>query len=216
MDKTFIFIANINFYADLRCHVSYTSIVYRHSLIFLILNFTLSTNQLTDTSLILYNRIEQYKRIQIFSDIRNEVKEYMAQIQFPLTQSCILLEVSPLDRPSKPLKRLDPMPNLLMYRGGNLGTRFNILGRYLMILQALIGTSRPYLIITRYTIPPFFSFSTAVFASFLLLERGSMDEWPVRRHHISSFKKFPNSKSFRTGLTGSILDRHTPGFILFF
>lgn len=78
MDKTFIFIANINFYADLRCHVSCTSIVYRHSLIFLILNFTLSTNQLTDTSLILYNRIEQYKQIQIFSDIRNEVKEYMA------------------------------------------------------------------------------------------------------------------------------------------
>lgn len=49
-----------------------------------------------------------------------------------------------------------------------------------------------------------FSFSTAVFASFLLLEHGSMDEWPVRRHHISSFKKFPNSKSF--GLTDSIVD----------
>lgn len=49
-----------------------------------------------------------------------------------------------------------------------------------------------------------FSFSTAVFASFLLLEHGSMEEWLVRRHHISSFKKFPNSKSF--GLTGSIVD----------
>lgn len=74
-----------------------------------------------------------------------------------------------------------------------------------MILQALIGTSRD-LIIARYTrFLHFFPFHRCLcfFSSFR-----AWIEWPVRRHRISSFKKF------RTGLTVPSI-RPTHAFILF-